>query len=245
MYYVYIDEAGRGPIAGPVTVWCVLEEVSEKPWLDWFTSVSILGLKKKRGVAKVNIDSTLYDYFPARHKSDYKNCDDSKALSPMQREEVYAELLQNKHIIYHTESVSAKNIDDNGIMWCLREGVLHGLHNFFVGWKYDFEKLQKWLKKHSDEVVLVVDWPYDFWLSAVIHIPIVPVIDGDAKIPMISAASIFAKVDRDAYMRKLGEKDHRYWFENHKWYWTAAHYHAINEHGLHGEHRRSYIHDKQ
>jgi len=60
----------------------------------------------------------------------------------------------------------------------------------------------------------------------------------------ISLASIAAKVTRDAYMKKLGEKYNEegkeYGFERHKGYGTKAHYEAIGEHGLCDEHRRSF-----
>ena len=49
------------------------------------------------------------------------------------------------------------------------------------------------------------------------------IVKGDAKIPMISAASIVAKVERDAYMAKL-DSDYPEWqFGKHKGYGTLAH----------------------
>lgn len=45
-----------------------------------------------------------------------------------------------------------------------------------------------------------------------------PVIDGDALIPMVGAASILAKVERDAYMKRIAKKHPKYGFEKHKGY---------------------------
>jgi len=44
----------------------------------------------------------------------------------------------------------------------------------------------------------------------------VTIIDGDAHIPMISAASIFAKVERDRYMIRMSTTYPQYGFEKHK-----------------------------
>jgi ribonuclease HII len=45
---------------------------------------------------------------------------------------------------------------------------------------------------------------------------VIPVIDGDDKIPMISAASILAKVERDAYMVHADKRYPQYAFAQHK-----------------------------
>ncbi|MEI7477783.1 MAG: hypothetical protein WCJ81_04700 [bacterium] len=67
-------------------------------------------------------------------------------------------------------------------------------------------------------------------------------IDGDAKLPMVSAASILAKVDRDAYMVAIDKKYPNYNFAQHKGYGTAKHRAAIEKYGTCEEHRKSYIH---
>ena len=66
------------------------------------------------------------------------------------------------------------------------------------------------------------------------------VVKGDAKSTAIAAASIVAKVTRDRLMREASEKWPRYGFENHKGYGTAAHVAVIRKYGPCEIHRRSF-----
>ncbi|MYJ76374.1 MAG: ribonuclease HII [Gammaproteobacteria bacterium] len=68
----------------------------------------------------------------------------------------------------------------------------------------------------------------------------VTVIGGDAKIPAISAASIIAKVARDAEMVCAAERFPGYGFESHKGYATAVHLAALKRLGPTPLHRRSF-----
>jgi ribonuclease HII len=64
---------------------------------------------------------------------------------------------------------------------------------------------------------------------------------GDSIIPAISAASIIAKVARDAYMAKLAEEYPHYGWEHNAGYaGNAEHKAAMREHGLTPHHRRSF-----
>jgi ribonuclease HII len=66
------------------------------------------------------------------------------------------------------------------------------------------------------------------------------VIGGDAKVPQISAASVLAKVSRDAIMCELHAQYPQYGFDGHKGYPSKAHIQAIKAHGYCPEHRRSF-----
>jgi len=66
------------------------------------------------------------------------------------------------------------------------------------------------------------------------------IVKGDLTVPAISAASILAKVERDAQMDRLHEHFPLYGFDKHKGYPTAAHFAALKEHGALPEHRRSF-----
>lgn len=66
------------------------------------------------------------------------------------------------------------------------------------------------------------------------------VIKGDARCAAIAAASIVAKVHRDALMRDLHARDARYGFDRHKGYATAEHLSALARHGYSEAHRRTF-----
>ncbi len=67
------------------------------------------------------------------------------------------------------------------------------------------------------------------------------VIKGDETIPVIAAASIIAKVSRDAFMRRLARRYPQYGFDVHKGYGTVTHLRAIKKHGPCAAHRLTFI----
>ena len=67
-----------------------------------------------------------------------------------------------------------------------------------------------------------------------------PVIGGDAAAACIAAASVLAKVSRDATMVALDTQLPGYGFAGHKGYGTALHTAALNALGPSPEHRMSY-----
>ncbi|ARP81490.1 ribonuclease HII [Bordetella genomosp. 8] len=66
------------------------------------------------------------------------------------------------------------------------------------------------------------------------------VIQGDALVPAISAASILAKTARDADLVRLHGKYPNYGFDQHKGYGTVMHLERLRAHGPCPEHRRSF-----
>jgi len=73
-----------------------------------------------------------------------------------------------------------------------------------------------------------------------INLPVTAIIKGDARVAEISAASILAKVERDAQMLALNESYPQYGFDKHKGYPTKAHFEALAEYGPCPEHRHSF-----
>ena len=73
------------------------------------------------------------------------------------------------------------------------------------------------------------------------------VVKGDATVPAISAASIIAKVARDAEMVALDAKIPGYGFARHKGYGTAEHLGCLQRLGPSPQHRRSFapVKDRQ
>ena len=66
------------------------------------------------------------------------------------------------------------------------------------------------------------------------------IVQGDALVPAISAASILAKVHRDRMCAELHLQYPEYGFDRHKGYGTAEHLQALAEHGPSPWHRRSF-----
>ena len=73
-----------------------------------------------------------------------------------------------------------------------------------------------------------------------LNIPSKFVIKGDDTYACIAAASILAKVERDADMRELDLQYPEYGFAKHKGYPTKAHLEAIQKFGILDAHRRSF-----
>ncbi|RPA62742.1 ribonuclease HII [Shewanella frigidimarina] len=66
------------------------------------------------------------------------------------------------------------------------------------------------------------------------------IIKGDGLVAAISAASIIAKVTRDAEMETLDSQYPQYGFAKHKGYPTKAHFEALALYGVLPEHRKSF-----
>lgn len=66
------------------------------------------------------------------------------------------------------------------------------------------------------------------------------IIRGDETVPIISAASVVAKTARDKKMLALHKKFPQYGFDRHKGYGTEAHRRALKKHGLSKIHRKLY-----
>jgi ribonuclease HII len=84
---------------------------------------------------------------------------------------------------------------------------------------------------------IIIDGNYNF----LDHVPNTEaVVKADGTIQSVSAASVIAKVARDAYMTKIALKYPEYGFESHVGYGTAAHSEALRLHGVLPIHRINY-----
>ena len=150
---------------------------------------------------------------------------DSKKLTPHAREEWYKKL-QNlrraKKLDFFVLFSSVKMIDRRGIVFSIRSALL---------------KCLKQLGANPRNCEILLDGslyaPNDFLAQKTI-------IGGDDLEPIISMASVVAKVSRDKLMLKLSKKYPMYGFEKHKGYGTKVHFEMLKKQGLSAIHRRSF-----
>jgi len=147
---------------------------------------------------------------------------DSKALSPKRREEL-ACAIKDASIDYALGWADANLIDEINILQATYEAMSHALGN---------------LKTQPD--ALLIDGVQGKWLPSV-DTPCTFIKGGDSASHSIAAASIIAKVARDAFMLKAHEEYPQYGFDAHKGYGTAKHMVALKAHGPCPLHRRSFI----
>ena len=194
-YLIGIDEAGRGPLAGPVAVGAVMVPTD----FDW----SVLD-----GVR------------------------DSKKLSEKKREEFFAravELQESQTLRFAVSTSSAAYIDKYGIVPAIKRALAEALSRLT-----------------EDGPLHAKDRPrYEILLDGGLQAP--PqfsmqrtIIRGDDTEPVISLASIMAKVTRDRLMKRLSSKYPEYDFHVHKGYGTASHLSVIGRCGLSDIHRASF-----
>lgn len=143
---------------------------------------------------------------------------DSKKLTEKKREALYPEIIE-KALDYCIIHISPQEIDKINIL----EARMEGFRRAIVGLKrvdyaiIDGNKIPSGLTVETDYLV-----------------------EGDAKVACISAASILAKVTRDRLMLEQAKQYPEYGFEKHKGYLTKVHLEALKEHGPCEIHRMSY-----
>lgn len=158
-------------------------------------------------------------------KGFFKGIKDSKKLSEKKREEwldKIEELKVKGDLDYSVFFISNAIIDKKGISQCIKSAIKNSL---------------KKLKAEPSKTMVLLDGglkaPEEFIYQKTI-------IKGDEKEPIISLASIAAKVARDHKMVQYSKKFPQYGFEIHKGYGTLLHRQKIRENGLSELHRKSF-----
>jgi ribonuclease HII len=153
---------------------------------------------------------------------------DSKKLSKKQRQEWFTYLKKCKSeglCDYAVSFVSAEMIDRFGIVPSIQKALNASLSKLNVNGE-----------------LLKASIYLDGGLKALGEfINQQTIIKGDELHPVISCASIIAKVSRDAVMTMHAKEHPEYGFENHVGYGTKAHYEAIKKHGATVLHRKSFM----
>jgi len=98
--------------------------------------------------------------------------------------------------------------------------------------------MRRAVEKLKKTTVLLIDGPFAIPEMKILQFAVV---DGDAKIASISAASIIAKVTRDRIMAELHEQYPQYGLARHKGYPTKHHITQILEYGPTPMHRKSFL----
>ncbi len=181
-----VDEAGRGPLAGPVFAAAVIFPV------EWIAR----GLPK--ALRKVN---------------------DSKQLTPEEREFFYAELTARTEVRFAIAQVEAPLIDQINILQATHRAMNLALAQL----------------NPAPQHVLVDGLPVKS-----MTLPHTAIVSGDARSYSIAAASILAKVSRDRLMAQMDGRYPGYGFARHKGYGTPEHVSAIHRLGACPLHRRSF-----
>lgn len=143
---------------------------------------------------------------------------DSKALTALRRERLHDEI-RARALCCSVAQASVEEIDRLNIL----QATLLAMQRAVEGLR---------LRPHR----VVVDGNR----APALPMPTQAVVKGDARVAVVSAASILAKVTRDRLCDDLHQRFPHYGFDGHKGYPTPAHLAALREHGPCPEHRRSY-----
>ena len=143
---------------------------------------------------------------------------DSKKLTERRREKLYDEILA-KALCCSIAEASVQEIDTLNIL----QATLLAMRRAVDGLRLKPVK------------VLV-----DGNRLPVLDVRVEAIVQGDALVPAISAASILAKVHRDRLCTQLHAQYPQYGFDRHKGYGTAEHLQALSDHGPCPWHRTSF-----
>lgn len=180
-----VDEAGRGPLAGPV-----------------FAAAVVLPRR---------IPSSLAGLL-----------DDSKKLTPEERETAFAALLKARQAGKVEIGVGAASVAEIVRLNILRAALLA------------MRRAVLRLPAIPDLALVDGDQP------PLLECPVRCIIGGDASMPAISAASIVAKVLRDRAMTRLGARYPGYGWESNAGYATMDHRNALLRLGPTRHHRPTF-----
>ena len=239
---LYIDEAGRGPLAGPMyigiilplkkltakelSLFCDSKKLSESKREEHYSKIQLLQDRKKLIALSASVSAKEIDTYGmtiAQHIAI------SRGLI-----EVFQQLLNE--ISPQIEQGICKIDDYYSLI----------IQNLLSQKKMSYEHLISIIKIFYEQFQLqynlVIDGNKDFWLWKTFPLlKIQTIIDGDDKVKEIWMASIIAKVSRDRVMNSLPKKYQKYGFQKHKGYGTLVHRNAIKEFWVSNIHRKLFL----
>ena len=151
-------------------------------------------------------------------KNKINKINDSKKLSPRQREEIFNEIISNSKFAIGFATVG--EIDKLNILQASLRAMKRSVDS---------------LKEKN--ATILIDGKFSFDST---NKNIKTFIKGDQLYPSIAAASIAAKVVRDRYMTILSKKYQNYGWEQNAGYGTSKHIQALRMHGITPFHRKSF-----
>jgi ribonuclease HII len=144
---------------------------------------------------------------------------DSKILKPIQRNKVY-EIIKKNALEYKIAIKSPREVEEKNPLQATKEAMVEVI-----------------LKLSNRPNLCLVDGKEEIKIPNILSHSI---IGGDRKSINIAAASVVAKVTRDAIMKELHKKYPRYDWENNKGYPNPTHLQVIFKHGISPLHRKTY-----
>lgn len=224
-----IDEAGRGPLAGPVVAAAVV--LKHEAWNMKHGNSEPASLSRDSGFKFHDSSFAIQtSSFKTEEDQRWKLVRDSKKLSEKQREEAYAFVQEQFYV--GVGIISAETID--------RVNILQAT---FLAMKAALASLKKQITVSSEqniqdkEVCLLIDGNQKI---PNISLQQETIVDGDGLVKSIAAASIIAKVTRDRLIILADHEYPAYGFARHKGYGTREHMDALRKHGPTPIHRRSF-----
>lgn len=143
---------------------------------------------------------------------------DSKKISEKTRLRVYDDIYTNA-LAVSVGRANVEEIDELNILWASMLAMKRAVETLSVPPEYvvvDGNRIPQWTYRAQ------------------------AIVKGDQHVACISAASIVAKVTRDAEMVALAKQYPEYGFAQHKGYPTLAHKQALRDHGVTDQHRRTF-----
>jgi ribonuclease HII len=147
---------------------------------------------------------------------------DSKLMTPKRREAMVP-VAKEWGLAWATGSATAQEIDKIGIMSALGLAASRALQKLGV-----------------TPDVLILDGNSSFLVEEDNGPRVVTRVKADQDCACVSAASVIAKVERDALMTELHQKFPHYGWDGNKGYGAKVHTDAIKTHGLTDLHRKSW-----
>ncbi|MGD0052744.1 MAG: ribonuclease HII [Vulcanimicrobiaceae bacterium] len=145
-------------------------------------------------------------------------------------------LNDSKQVLPELRTALAEEIKAEATAWAIGEASVAEIERLNIYWASVLA---------MERALAALAIPPEYLLTDAVRIkswsaPQEPVIKGDAKCATVAAASILAKVHRDALLVALHERFPLYGFDEHKGYATPQHLAALAAHGPCEEHRRGF-----